>query len=85
MRASSRLTASGFVAPAPPPSLSGLLCTQDAMRHESPLTTRGYVATTAPAATAAMDRLSAQIEGRRRRGRRAPARTGEVTRARANS
>jgi len=59
-----------------------LLTTQDAMRHSSPTTTRGYVETTAPAATAAMDRLSATLEGRRRRGRRAPARTGEVTRTR---
>lgn len=46
-----------------------LLTTQDAMRHSSPTTTRGYVETTAPAATAAMDRLSANIEEQRRRGR----------------
>ena len=53
------------------------------MRHSNPATTRLYVETTAPAATAAMDLLSAQLEGRRRRGRRrAPARTADVTRTR---
>lgn len=46
-----------------------LLVTQDAMRHSSPTTTRGYVETTTPAATDAMDRLSKALEDRR--GRRA--------------
>lgn len=41
-----------------------LLTTQDAMRHSNPTTTRGYVETTAPAATAAMDQLSANLERR---------------------
>lgn len=60
-----------------------LLLTQDAMRHATPTMTRLYVETTAPAATAAMDRLSASLQDRRSRGwRRAPARTGEVTRTR---
>lgn len=47
-----------------------LLLTQDAMRHSTPTMTRLYVETTAPAATAAMDRLSAQLGagGRRRHG-----------------
>jgi integrase/recombinase XerC len=50
-----------------------LLLTQDAMRHSTPTMTRLYVETTAPAAAAAMDRLSASLEDRRRRGRRTPA------------
>lgn len=41
-----------------------LLTTQDAMRHSNPTTTRGYVETTAPAAAAAMDQLSANLERR---------------------
>lgn len=40
-----------------------LLLTQDVMRHSSPTTTRLYVETSSPEATAAMDRLSTALRG----------------------
>lgn len=42
-----------------------LLLVQDCMRHESPVMTRLYVQTSSPEATAAMDRLSARLDGAR--------------------
>ena len=39
-----------------------LALTQDLMRHGHPTTTRLYVQTSSPAATAAMDRLSARLD-----------------------